>query len=991
MAEIHILGPVRVRANGHAISVGTNKIRGLFGILLLSANMAVPADRIVERLWDKPPTNPYQTLQGYVSKLRGVVERTKAATLLAEHGSYRLLVTKSTVDYYRFQASADRGSRAARQGDYSNAVTELSTAVELWQGRPFADVSGSWIQSRGETMMYQELLPVHQDLLESHLRLGNDDHVLTEVRQLLVTYETDETLMEIWLRALARLEGPAAVRRTFNGFVTKLKETIDTDPSDRLVHLSRRLIDQAGTHRPTRRPAPPHRPPPQMLPRDIPNFVGRSDVMRQLDALLARDGGQPAVVCLDGEPGVGKTALALRWAHARRDEFPDGVLYADLNGYGPGSPVEPGTVLTEFLRTLGIPAVNPPRGLPESAGLLQQALAGRHMLVVLDNVNDSAHVQPLLAPTSPCPVLITSRQQLNVLTFQAGAHSITVPTLLADDATALLQQRIGAERAFEDIQALHELMALCDGLPLALQIVGMRVVGRPDTPMRDLANYLRGRRLLDAGSHGDGGPITLRAVFDLSSDGLHPAADRLYQIMGLHPSTSISTPAAAAMAGLSIRDTDNTLDMLVEAHLVRQQGEDNYRMHDLLHLHANARAHDNQPVAAQREATRRMADWYLLSVGRAVERLAPQRKPVPPLPNVSDVVPMTFDSHEAAMNWCHRQRPQILAVTHQAAEIGLDHHVWRLVGTFAGQLNRYGDPREAIDVHQLALRSARITGSREGEAGNLNNLGVLDFRLGRYDTAELHFTQAVRVFQELDDEPGEAQALHNIGNTYLERGMLRKADDLHRRSLEIAARIGDRMGEARAYHRLGEVHHKLERPDVAGEFLADALKVRTELHDEPGRAATLQLLGQLSVEAGDAVHAIEYCEHALAIDQRTGDERQASVALRTMAEAHYRQGMHEVAAACADESATLCHALIDIRGEARALELLGRARDASGDHELARLTWRKAMSLFQEVDDPHATELATMIGSPGATRRPLPEPRTMPLRSSPNATNPRPT
>jgi tetratricopeptide (TPR) repeat protein len=692
-------------------------------------------------------------------------------------------------------------------------------------------------------------------------------------------------------------------------------------------------------------------------------------------------------VCLDGEPGVGKTALAVRWAHSRRARFRDGVLYADLNGYGPGSPVEPATVLATFLRALGMPDEYLPATLPQAGALLQQTLAGCNLLVVLDNVHDSTHVRPLLSPTSPCPVLITSRQKLS--TYHTGAHTITIPTLLLDDATALLQQRIGADRAARDLAATHDLMALCAGSPLALGIVGEHVATRPDTPLRDLVEHLRGRRLLDAGSHGDGDPVTIRAVFDLSCNDLPPEIDRLYQLIGIHPSTSVSTAPAAAMAGLSIHDTEQALDALVGAHLIHQQGVDSYRMHDLLHLHAGDRARHRQAPADQRTAVFRMVEWYLLTVMNAVQRLAPQRKPVPPLPQSSDITPARFESHEAAMNWCLRERPQIMAVTRTAAEGGLHHHVWRLVGTFAHLLNKYGDPSEAVDVHQLALNSARIVGSREGEAGNLNNLGVLDFRLGRFDTAARHFAEALAVFQELDDEAGEAASLFNIGNIHLERGALRKASELHKRSLAIATRTGDSMGQARAYHRLGEVHHRLERPELAASYLAEALKLRTQIHDERGLAATLQLLGELSQEAGDVVRAIEYSEHALAIDRRTYDQPQATAALRTLASAHYGRGAHDEAAACAEEAAALCHMMSDTRGEARALDLLARALQAAGQHEPAAETWRRSLALFHRLGDPYAARIASALGAPVATQDPMPEPRTVPLRNW-DPTAPRP-
>jgi DNA-binding SARP family transcriptional activator/tetratricopeptide (TPR) repeat protein len=942
MFMFQILGPVRLSLRDHTADLGPAKVRGLLGVLLLSANAPIPIDHIVERLWDgtaeigdgarptkgrEPPPNPAKTLQTYVSKLRAALAKVKApATLLTEHGYYRLKVDPAVVDYHQFRQLADEGRTAARLHDHVRAVSAFAAAVALWRGRPLADVHSSWATRIGDSLVSQELMPAYYGLLDAHLALGHYDDVLTELGPLLVNHETDENLIMFRMRVLAAVDGPGSVTTCFRNFARKLRDMLDSDPSERLVRLYRQLteqpavVDEPSTVNVIRRP-------PWQLPRDLPHFVGRSDILHQLDALLANSDRHPAVVALDGDPGVGKTALAVHWAHRHRDHFADGALYADLNGYSPGTPTGYAAVIATFLDALGIPHDQISRDVPERAALLRQELAGRRVLVVLDNALDSAQVRPLLAATSPCPVLITSRQILSTLAYRDGAHSLTVPTLLVDEATALLQLRIGNSRVVRDLAAVYDLAALCSGLPLALQIAGEHVAARPDAPLAELVQHLRTqRRLLDAGSHGDDDSTTLRAVFDWSSNALDPDDDRLFWLLGVHPSTQVSTAAAAAVAGLSLERTEHVLDRLVGAHLTHQQGADVFRMHDLVHLHASDRARRRSTRDERRAAVHRMADWYLRTAMNAVRQISPQRKPVPPLDMGTSVTPQTFRDGQEALRWCIRERTQVLAISFRAAEYGFDHHVWRLVGTFDDILNRYGDP--LVDVHRVALDAARITGARDGEAGSLNNLGVTDFYLGRFESAAHHYTQALAIFREIGDELGEAACLFNLGNTLIERGLYRKAIDMHEQSLVVAVRIGDTAGQARVYHRLGEAYQGLEQPVLAESYCRRALELRIQAGDVRGQAATLIELGELRVEAGDPEQAIALCARAIEISRDTCDQRKIAEALRTRASAYYRLGAHDESISAAKEAAELSQAMSDALGEARALKILRQARGA---------------------------------------------------------------
>jgi len=979
MATFQILGPVRLLARDRNVDLGSAKIRGLLGILLLHADTAVSVDLIIERLWDDSdeidtgrgsPPNPRKTLQGYVSKLRRLLRGASApAVVRTEHGSYRLQIDPGIVDLHRFRRLSDDGRTAARQGDHAGAIAAFEAAIELWHGRPLADVHSSWSTRNGESLIHHELLPAHVGLLQAHSDLGNHDEVLVRLRPLLMTYETYEPFIRLRMTALAAVDGPGSVTTCFHDYTRKARDLLDAEPSDDLVRLYRKLT-QPPPAVPSIR-AVPARPVPQQLPRDIPDFIGRSDILAQLDDLLGKP-NDPAVVSLDGGPGVGKTAVAIRWAHSRRDRFADGTLYADLNGYGPGSPASAASVLATFLDGLGIAHNDLPRDPSERASLLRRELAGKRILVVLDNARDSAHVRPLLAATSPSPVLITSRQKLDKVAYQVGARCLTVPTLLLDDAIALLQSRIGQERVVNDLPAIHALAALCSSTPLALRIAGEHVATRPDAPIQELVRHLRGqRRLLDAGSHGDDESTKLRAVIGWSTDALPADADRLFCLLGVHPSTQVSTPAAAALVGWTLDRTEGVFDILVGAHLAHQHGADSFKMHDLLHLFANDRAETRLTPEERREAVHRQVDWCLASVSAAVAKISPQRRPVPPLALATSVQPMMFEDDQQALNWCVGQRPQILAITKAAVRHQLHHHVWRLVGTFDDILGRYGDPSDTVDLHQSALDAARITGSRDGEAGTLNNLGVIHFYLGQYERAAHYYSQALAIARETEDEMGESTGLYNIGTTLLERGIHQKAIEFYRQSLAIADRNADRSMQARAYHRLGDLHQRWERPDDAENFYQRALRIWTQDGDIRGQAVTLAKLGELHAECDRPQEAVEYCERALRISREVYDQRKVAEALIIRGAAQYQLGMHDESIASVEEAAALCRGLHHARGEARALEILAEAQYFTGDAAQADDNRAKALSLVAN-SDPVAVRIRAALNAPRSTASSVP-------------------
>lgn len=985
----HILGPIELSVDGRAADLGATKVRGLLGILLLSANTVVTTATLASRLWDEPsgrdtahcsvkgrdlPPNPGKTLQTYVTRLRDVLDKAGSpAKLTNEHHAYRLHVDAATVDYHQFQQLAAAGRHASQHGDLGRTVELLGQAVALWHGSPLADLATSWVRGYRETLVASELLPAYYKLIDAELTLGYHEVVLSRLRPLLAQHDTDETLAGLWMRTVAALDGPDKLPSYFRAFVSRVRTTMQDEPSDRLVHLYEQLT---RPHTPART-AVESRTVPRHLPRPSPYFAGRSDAMEQLDTLVFGGTDQP-VVAIDGAAGVGKTEVVVQWGSTRRQHFPDGDLYANLSGFGPGAPIDASTVLTTFLNALQLPAEHLPRNAQDRAALLRHTLSNRRMLIVLDNVRDSEHARPLLTATGSCPVLITSRQQLTGLVHRDGAQRITLGKLTPPASAALLARRIGEARANRDHAAVHDLAALCDGLPLGLRVAAEHVAASPGAPVRGLVdNLIRHRRLLlDTGSHGDDNSTTLRAVFAWSCDDLRPDANRLYRLLGLHPSTSFSTAAAATLAELSLGDTERILDVLVGAHLVERQGADRYQLHDLLLLFA-AELVDGEHPNVRRAALLRLLDWYLGSVVNAARILMAHHVEAPSLLPASGITPQTFENEQDALHWCISERSNIIAASRRASEVGFHDHAWRLVGEFDDVLVRYGDPHDLLEIHHSAIASARISGAKEGEAELLNNLAVFHAHLDAYGQAATHFRQAQAIYKTTNDVYGEAVALLNIASMYMERRKFPAAINLYEHAVTLFEEVGNSVGCAHAYHRLGDTYRRMDRYGVAADFYKRALQLREGI--PRGQADTLTALGELQLQQGHPVGAIEYCEAALTFHRRALDTRRTAKALETLASAYHRVQRYGDAIRSGNEATDQYGGINDLRGQAQSLEIVGAAHSGAGDQTTARARWTQALALLRELEDPRQTIVEHYLDVLGTVRESGDESQTVPL------------
>ena len=697
---------------------------------------------------------------------------------------------------------------------------------------------------------------------------------------------------------------------------------------------------------------------PAQLPAGVDVFTGRAEELAELDRLLtaapaqtdAAGGSATSVVisAVSGTAGVGKTALALRWAHRVRGEFPDGQLYVNLRGYDPDQPLSAGDALARFLRALGVAGADIPPEVDERAAAYRSLLDGRRMLIVLDNAATVEQVRPLLPGTPSAQVVVTSRDSLAGLVARDGARRLDLDLLPPEDAVALLGALIG-ERVAAEPDAAANLAGQCVRLPLALRVAAELAVTRPTTPLAalvaELADEQRRLDLLDAG----GDPRTaVRAVFSWSYLHLPAEAARAFRLLGLHPGPDLDPYAAAALTHTSVEQAQHLLDLLARAHLVQPAGPGRYGMHDLLRAYGTYLAAGEDSEQERRRALTRLFDHYLATASAAMDTLHPAEQhrrprigpPATPTPLVAN--PAT------ARAWLDAERVTLTTVCAHTASRSWPEHTAGLASTLFRYLEVGGHYPDAVAIHTHALCAARDAG---GEAHALTNLGVIYFRQGRYGQAVEHHQQALILFREIGDQAGEANALDNLGTVYWRQGYYPQAVEHLQRALTLSREIGDQAGEAYALDYLGAVYWRQGYYPQAVEHLQQALALSREIGDQAGEAYALDYLGLVYWRQGYCAQAAEYLQRALTLFREIGHRAGEAHALNSLGLNYRRQDRYQHATEHHQQALTLFRELGDRNGEANALDNLGSVHWRQGTYKQADEHYQQALALFREIGD----------------------------------------
>src|SRR5450755_3255889 len=663
--EFRLLGEVQVSAAGRILDVGTPRQQAVLAALAVDPGRPVSIETLIDRVWgDEPPTEARNVLYSHVSRIRQLLKQAAglgdgtAVRLERRHAGYVLTIDPDLVDLHRFGRLADQGRDPSRTS--AERASALAEALGLWRGTPVTALSGEWVANVRESW-HRRRLDAAVHWARAELRLGHAEVVTSTLPDLITEYPLAEPLECLLLEGLHAAGRDAEAIDRYATVRERLAEALGADPGQQLQDLYEAILrgELLSAPRPDRAAAARTVAAPAQLPPDVHGFAGREAQLRQLDAVATTGSPAPdaptaamAIAAIDGMAGVGKTALAVHWAHQAAARFAGGQLYVNLRGFDPNrSPATPDEAVRGFLDALDVPPERIPDTLEAQVGLYRSLLGGRRVLVLLDNASDAGRVRPLMPGAPGCMAVATSRNQLAGLVTTAGAYPMTLDLPSADEARELLELRLGAARVAAESSTVDQLVAMCARLPLALAIVATRAATQPSLPLATLAAELREAQGGLAEFTDPDLASDVRTVFSWSYQQLSLAAAQLFRLLGLHPGPDISMPAAASLAGQPAAQVRPLLAELARVHLV-ERAAGRYALHDLLRAYAAELAQALDTDEQQAAALHRALSHYVHSAHPADQLLNPQRDdPVTPPPVPVGVSPEHAADQQQARAW----------------------------------------------------------------------------------------------------------------------------------------------------------------------------------------------------------------------------------------------------------------------------------------------------------------------------------------------------
>jgi DNA-binding SARP family transcriptional activator len=729
--EFRVLGAVEADQNGRLVDLGRRRERCLLGLLLLEVGRVVSADRLIDLLWDGSPSELARgQLSANVSRLRsrldpgGVDAGACGVRVSGGRGGYLIEADPASIDVHRFQAAVD----AARGlPDPATRAVALGEALSLWRGPLLGEAADDHLRGRVGAGLEELRLTAVELQAEAALAAGQHDRVAAGLVDLVNDYPTRERLVALLMQAVYRCGRQADALAVYRNARQVLVGELGLEPGPplRLLHdqILRNDPALAGPV-PTRIATVSTMPQPGLVPAQLPpapaGFTGRAAQLSHLDTLLPAPGENATptgILTITGTAGVGKTALAVYWAHRVRHRFPDGQLYMNLRGFDPtGVVTSPADAVRAFLDAFQVPPHCVPASLPARIGLYRSLLANKRVLVVLDDARDSDQVRPLLPGTPGCCALVTSRDRLTGLVAAECAQPLSLDVLAPHEARQMLTRRLGAHQANAEPETVDEIIARCAGLPLALAIVAARALTHAVVPLAAMAEQLRNApSRLDPFDGGD--PLTdIRAVFSRSYQNLSEPAARLFRLLGLHPGPDIGFPAVASLAGVDQQHVRRLLGELVHSHLVNEAVPGRFVLHDLLHAYATEQACARESDAERRSALGRVLDHYLHTAYLADRLIEPQCDPIPAPASGTGADPQRLTTRGEALAWLAGERRVLVACIQHAAAERFDSHAWQLAWILATYFDRQGDWRDLATTQHAALAAAGRPADKRAQA-----------------------------------------------------------------------------------------------------------------------------------------------------------------------------------------------------------------------------------------------------------------------------------
>ncbi|MBB5625438.1 AfsR/SARP family transcriptional regulator [Sphaerisporangium krabiense] len=971
--EFRLLGPVEAWHDERCLPLGGPKPRALLAALLLNAGKVVSSDRLVDVLWgQEPPGSAHALIQTYVYGLRralaaigeGAVIETRPPGYVARPGPGRL-------DVETFERLVADGRRHAAASRHDSAAKELRAALELWKGTA---LGGIGLALRAEAQRLEETrLSVLEERVDAELALGREAELVGELAELVRSHPTRERLRAQLMKAMYRLGRQVDAMSVYHEGRQTLADELGVDPGAELRQLyeamlradssllpstAHQIAEYAGLAQPTPVEEPVRRTGPDIvpshLPRGIADFTGRDKQLGELTTLLTTRGDSMTVCVISGKGGVGKSALAVKAAHQVAEAFPDGQLYADLRGVT-DSPAPPLEVLGRFLRALGVQPAAIPDMLQERVDIYRSVLAGRRLLVVLDDAGTEQQVRPVLPGSHTCAVLITARRRLVGLD---GMSLSDLGVLDTETAIDLLARIAGRQRVYTEHDAAERIVHLCGHLPLALRTAGARLAARPHWSLSTLATRLADeRRRLDELTAGD---LEVRASVGLSYRGLDDMAKRAFRRLGLLGVPDFASWVVGALLDEAEETGEEVIERLMDAQLldhvaVDATGQSRYRLHDLLRVYAAERAEAEESAEERAAAmTRALGGWLWLITHAA----AASPSGAPPLrrdyatarPVGREVSERVADDMTA---WFDAEAPALVVAVERAAAMGL-HEVTCEVAAALCPSSFSVDTRfeEWRRTHESALEAARRAGDLLGEATLLVGLGQLRHRQDRYPEAQAYFRQALPLLREGGDTHGETVAIAGIGAACREQGDFAQALVHLRHAGAAFESLGDDAGIGYVNRIAGSVMLEMGDFEAASSLLHAALSAFQRLGSKRGEGLTLRSIALVHRGLGDLEQAERLCVRAVALLRAAGDPLMEAYAVQALCKVRIRLGDDAPVLPCLVDALSVCERHGDRFGVALVQRTIGELHLARGRHDLAEAHLRRSVVMWDGLELP---------------------------------------
>ncbi|MEV5876929.1 BTAD domain-containing putative transcriptional regulator [Streptomyces sp. NPDC052101] len=995
VVRFNILGPLEGWHGDRRLRLGSPTHERVLVTLLLEPGRMVPVSRLVAAAWDdEPPQTASHQIRKAVAALRTRVPD-GASVIVTDGAGYRAMLGEQQLDLHEFGQWARQARQAVADGRSAEAVGHLRACLDLWRG-PVMAGGGGGVISAASAALEERHMALAEQYFELQLELGQSAELVGPLRELVTAHPLRETLRGRLMLALYRAGRQAEALEEFGRVRALLVEELGIDPGAELTRLYEAILRDSpevaprvpqsvadrAAHLAPAAYLQPSESAPCTLPYDLPDFTGREyELARILDVGRAPAGRSTRIVGIDGMGGSGKSALAVHAAHLLAADYPDGQLFVDLRGFSPGEKAqEPGAVLHSLLRAVGVPDDRIPDDLERRTTLWRTVSAQRKLLLLLDNAADAAQVRPLLPAAEDCLAILTGRVRMLDLD---GAEWLCLGLLSAGDSATLLTRMLGADRTSAEPEATARLTQLCGGLPLALRITTARLRNRPRWTVQYLVDRLvdETRRLRELST----GERSVEATLRLSYQAMEENQRVAFRLLGLHPGSAIDVHSAAALLGTDVHDTEDTLENLLDAHLLEQHEAGLYGFHDLVRTYAMSvrEAEDDEEGAVER-----LVSYFMLATDEACHTLFPGRERFGESPPAGTSELPRLDSDARALAWYDREYEALLSIVNHAEAQRLHgpavllarnllfyldlrgrYEEFRVVGRIAVDACRQLGDRGLLSLSMGNLAVAHwwlgdfqdgITTAREAlELTDVNDLrsvahctdvlGLLYGAVGQFDDARVHLAKGIALHRELGAPGLEAIALANLGTVETWAGRYADGARYAAQATELNRSLGERNNEISSLTWLALAHLGSGEDERARACLAQALELCDESRKPGNVAFVLAHWARVCQRLGEVRSAAEHAERALDLVSTEGTALRQAAVVNVVGLVHLRSGAPDRARDLYREAYELASRLgyrIEI---ARALQGMAESAEALGDAPEARRHQQAAQALYDAM------------------------------------------